>query len=63
MAVMNFVCSVSIGITVYIQTIKIGYSYWKTLWSYLDASYGFFNMIASLMILSDTIYTPNLRII
>ena len=47
--------------TCYIQTVKVGLSYWKTLWSYLDFGYGLFNMIAAIMIGFDYIITPTLR--
>ena len=47
LACFNVLCSISIGLTVYIQTIKIGLSYWKSLWSYLDFGYGSLEYITS----------------
>lgn len=40
----------------------IGRSYWKTIWAYLDAGYGFLNLVATFLMLTNQIDTPYLRI-
>jgi hypothetical protein len=60
--VLQMICSITMAITLVINTKNIGLTYWKSVWSFMDLIYCVFIFVTSMMMLTMHSLSRSLRI-